>query len=255
MSDHLTIAAVTATLCNLVSNAVNTEFGDAKVSAARLDAAPEGRGVSVFLYLIQANANYRNVGQPTRSRGGDLRSLPRQVVDLYYLVTFFGNERELEPLRMFGLVSQKLLSTPVMTAPLVSNTLQYWPGGYLQECNLGTRLGDAQSLEDTPSLTGVPLSLEELSKLWSVFFQTPYRLSVAYMVSPVVLDAAGRPPAPIASPSTIVIGVGAGVPAAVTAPTPAEPAVPEAPAEPAVPEAPAEPAVPGEPGHSMIGRA
>ncbi|HJW10539.1 MAG TPA: Pvc16 family protein, partial [Albitalea sp.] len=41
----------------------------------------------------------------------------------------------------------------------------------------------------TPS----PLNLEELSKLWSVFFQTPYHLSVAYQGSVVFIESDDRP--------------------------------------------------------------
>ena len=37
-------------------------------------------------------------------------------------------------------------------------------------------------------LTQLPLNLEELSKLWSVFFQTTYRLSVAYRGTALLLD-------------------------------------------------------------------
>jgi hypothetical protein len=36
-----------------------------------------------------------------------------------------------------------------------------------------------------------PLSLEEMSRLWSTF-QTQYRLSVAYEVSVVLIDSARR---------------------------------------------------------------
>jgi hypothetical protein len=38
-------------------------------------------------------------------------------------------------------------------------------------------------------LSQLPLNLEELSKLWSVFFQTTYRLSIAYRASAVLLEA------------------------------------------------------------------
>jgi hypothetical protein len=41
--------------------------------------------------------------------------------------------------------------------------------------------------------TQVPLSLEELSKLWSVFFQTRYTVSVAYRATVVLIEAADTP--------------------------------------------------------------
>jgi hypothetical protein len=42
-------------------------------------------------------------------------------------------------------------------------------------------------------LSPLSLNLEELSKLWSVFFQTPYVLSVAYLASVVLIDGDDMP--------------------------------------------------------------
>ncbi len=50
------------------------------------------------------------------------------------------------------------------------------------------------------------LDLEELSKLWSVFFQTPYALSVAYHASVVLIEAEETPQAalPVRAPKLYV---------------------------------------------------
>ena len=44
-----------------------------------------------------------------------------------------------------------------------------------------------------PKFTPISLNLEELSKLWSVFFQIPYTLSIAYMASVVLIEAEVTP--------------------------------------------------------------
>jgi hypothetical protein len=46
-----------------------------------------------------------------------------------------------------------------------------------------------------------PLNLEELSKIWSIFFQTPYALSIAYTGSVVLIEAdvTPRPGLPVAT--------------------------------------------------------
>jgi hypothetical protein len=44
--------------------------------------------------------------------------------------------------------------------------------------------------------TPLPLNLEELSKLWSVFFQTPYTLSLAYQASVVLIEEERETPQP-----------------------------------------------------------
>jgi hypothetical protein len=54
----------------------------------------------------------------------------------------------------------------------------------------GSDLADAPELV---KLTPLPLSLEELSKLWSVFFQIPYNLSVAYQATVVQIEGAETP--------------------------------------------------------------
>jgi hypothetical protein len=54
----------------------------------------------------------------------------------------------------------------------------------------GSDLADA---EEVVRLTPTTLSLEELSKLWSVFFQTPYALSVAYHAAVVAVEADETP--------------------------------------------------------------
>jgi hypothetical protein len=56
----------------------------------------------------------------------------------------------------------------------------------------------AQDLESVKFTLG-DLSLDDLSKLWSIFFQTPYRLSVGYAASVVLIEAdiAAREPLPV----------------------------------------------------------
>src|SRR5690606_16023724 len=45
--------------------------------------------------------------------------------------------------------------------------------------------------------TPLTLSLEELSKLWSVFFQAPYALSVAYQGTVVLIESEESPHSPL----------------------------------------------------------
>lgn len=66
-----------------------------------------------------------------------------------------------------------LNSRPVLTRQMIQETLANPAYGYLGKSNLGEAI-------ELVKFTPLPLSLEELSKLWSVFFQTPYTLSVAY---------------------------------------------------------------------------
>jgi hypothetical protein len=60
---------------------------------------------------------------------------------------------------------------------------------FLQDADLATSI-------ETVRFTPTVLSLEELSKLWSVFFQTTYALSVAYQASLVLIEFGKVPPSP-----------------------------------------------------------
>jgi hypothetical protein len=51
----------------------------------------------------------------------------------------------------------------------------------------------AEAVENV-RLTPTVLSLEELSRLWSIFFQTPYALSVAYQASVVLVEDESKEP-------------------------------------------------------------
>jgi hypothetical protein len=57
------------------------------------------------------------------------------------------------------------------------------------------------------------MNLEELSKLWSVFFQTPYVLSLAYQASVVLIAAALTPqPAKMVDRRVITVQASAAAP-------------------------------------------
>ena len=58
----------------------------------------------------------------------------------------------------------------------------------------------ASDLDQQPELvkfTPAQLSLDDLSKVWSVFFQTPYALSVAYEATVVLIEGDETPRAPL----------------------------------------------------------
>ncbi|MEO0078369.1 MAG: DUF4255 domain-containing protein, partial [candidate division WOR-3 bacterium] len=97
------------------------------------------------------------------------------------LFSFFGDELELKPQRVMGSVLRVLHTHPVITRKMIDDAKMV---PYLAASDLDE---EAELVKLTPE----PLSLDELSKLWSIFFQGPYVLSVTYRASMVMLD--GRP--------------------------------------------------------------
>ncbi|HEU4578336.1 MAG TPA: DUF4255 domain-containing protein [Polyangiaceae bacterium] len=187
MSNHLAIAAVTAALRRQLQAALDTDLPpvpSAKVTAVRPN-APSGDlpspGVNLFLYQVGPNLALRNADLPTRDRGGSFLQRPSEALNLHYLLSFYGDDKRLEPQRLLGSAVRALRAEAVLTRAALQSTLADPLYSYL----VGSDLADApEQLRITPT----SLNLEELSKLWSVFFQTPYVLSVAYAVSVVSIS-------------------------------------------------------------------
>lgn len=184
MSNFLAIATVTATLSRALSAAVGADVPGATVTTLRPDDSTNGTpetGVNVYLYQVTPNAAWRNNDLPTRRDDGRLVQRPRAALDLLYLLSFHGNEVQLEPQRLLGSVVRTLHARPVLTRQMIRDTIGDASNAFLAGSDLADEL---ESIKFTPS----SLSLEELSKLWSVFFQVPYTLSVAYQASVVLIE-------------------------------------------------------------------
>jgi hypothetical protein len=184
MSNFLAVATVTATLSRILTAAVGTDVPGANVTTLRPDDSTNGAsetGVNVFLYQVAPNAAWRNADLPTRRDDGQLVQRPRAALDLQYLLNFRGNEVQLEPQRLLGSVVHTLHTRPILTRQVIRDTVSDASNAFLAKSDLADAL---ESIKFTPT----PLSLEELSKLWSVFFQVPYTLSVAYQASVVFIE-------------------------------------------------------------------
>jgi hypothetical protein len=81
-----------------------------------------------------------------------------------------------------------LHARPVLTRQMIRDTILDPTFAFLANSNL------AEAIE-LVKFTPIPLSLEELSKLWSVFFQTAYTLSIAYQASLVLIESEETPSA------------------------------------------------------------
>jgi hypothetical protein len=184
MSNHLAIATVTGTLQQVLSGAAGAVPG-AKVSTLRPDgAAPVARdpGINIFLYQVTPNAAYRNLDLPTRRPGGQIVQRPQAALTLHYLFSFYGDDNNLEPQRLLGAAVRQLHARPLLTQQDIVQTLANPPyDSLLATSNLAEQV-------DLVRFTPLGLSLEDLSKLWSIFFQSPYVLSVAYQGSAVLVE-------------------------------------------------------------------
>lgn len=183
MSNFLAIATVTAALKRVLQDAATQAVAGATVRPGRPEAPSNGGaqapGIDLYLYQVTPDAARRNDDLPTRRPDGSLVQRPKVALDLHYLLAFRGDESALEPQRLLGNAARALHASPVITSTLIA--LAQADFAFLATSDLA----DAVELV---KLTPLSLSLEELSKLWSVFFQIPYNLSVAYLATVVVIE-------------------------------------------------------------------
>jgi hypothetical protein len=182
MSNSLAIATVTAALATLIQKAAQQAVGGAEVVIGRPQNTPPAnaqRWVQLCLYQVMPNPALRNADLPTRDPAGKVTQRPQVALDLHYLLAFYGDDKELEPQRMLGAVARDLHAKPVLSRQAIHDAIASLP------VLSGSNLDEAMELV---RVTLMPLNLEELSKLWSVFFQTPNALSVAYRASVVLIE-------------------------------------------------------------------
>ncbi|HEY2990872.1 MAG TPA: Pvc16 family protein [Candidatus Binatia bacterium] len=188
MSNYLAIATVTGALQRVLVHAAAVVPG-ASVSPKRPDGAAgaPGAGINIFLYQVTPNAAYRNADLPTRRSDGQLAQRPQAALVLHYLLSFFGDDDKLEPQRLLGAAIRQLHAEPLLAGPDIVQTVSNPPlDALLATSNLADQV-------DRVRFTPLNLSLEELSKVWSIFFQTPYLLSVAYQASAVLIETDDAP--------------------------------------------------------------
>jgi hypothetical protein len=192
VSNHLAVATVSAALRSLVDDAAGSVLAGVatNVDTGRPDrlVPPDNEAaISIFLYQVSPNPHWRNDDLQTRSGNGTLRQKPQVALDLYYLMTFFGVDNRQHSEVLLGSVASALHTEPIITRDRIENTLIAQP--HLAESDLAAQ-------PELVRFVPVELTLEELSKLWSVFFQTPYRLSVAYKGSVVLISPDEPEPQP-----------------------------------------------------------
>jgi len=125
---------------------------------------------------------------PTRDENSRLIQRPAAALDLHYLISFYGSEENLLPQQLLGVTAAELHRQAMLTRDTIrdsigrlisENAARY---GYLQNSDLVRQI-------DLVRLAPLSLNLEELSKLWSVFFQTSYALSMAYQASVILIES------------------------------------------------------------------
>lgn len=185
MSNFRAIATVTATLQRVLQDAIYSDVAGSTVSTLKpteaASAALPASRVNVYLYSATQNPHRSNLDLPTRRPDGGLAQRPQVALDLNYLLSFYGDDATLEPQRLLGSVVAFLHSQPLITRPQIEAVVQDASKPFLAQSDLANQ-------PELVRFTPLPMSLEELSRLWSVMLQTEYVLSVVYRASVVLIE-------------------------------------------------------------------
>lgn len=140
---------------------------------------PGANRLTLFLYKVLENPHLRNEEPDvltTNSDGKVIETRSPLTLDLYYLLTAHaGNPPNL-------LEAHTALSR-AMRVFYDNGTLR---GSQLRAQDPDTGLKDDSFLRITLN----PITMEDMTRIWSVFPDTPYEISVTYLVTPVAIESA-----------------------------------------------------------------
>lgn len=180
MSDYRAIADVGVTLVELLrknmTSLIHTETQIVLASPGEIGPNDDVR-LSLFLYQIIENIHLKN--QEMLIKDPSKLKFPPITLDLYYMLTAYPSgtdtgpqdltERTKEEHQILGLAIQILndnaiLSDPVLKGSLVWNNIEL-------------------------HITMNPMSLDEMTKMWTTFPGKPFRSSFCFLVTPISIDS------------------------------------------------------------------
>lgn len=190
MSNALAIAVVSGALQSRLSSAIAN--GGLTGPDAFLDQPSEGAPPGVYIKLVRVlpSPSLRNEDLPTRGADGQLMARPRLALNLHYLLSFVGSRATTVAEQVAGVVALELHVRPT----LGPEEIRDYVAGADELVLHGSDLA-----EQFERVRFSPLALdnEELARLWGLYNQSHYALSVAYEASVVLIEPEVRPAAPL----------------------------------------------------------
>lgn len=187
MSNSLAIATVTGALAARVQALLNAAgLTGFQVVAGHPRATPSS-GVYVTLYHMAPNSALRNLDLPTRRADSGATQRPVLALNLRYLFSFVGSTDSFEAERLAGAVLSDLHARPVLGPDEITAYLSTLGAGH------ALRPSDLANQPERIKLTPLSLDAEELSRVWGLFNQNLFALSMAWEATAVLLDGTVEP--------------------------------------------------------------
>lgn len=168
MSTYRAIATVTAALQAILADAVGP-VGGARVNVGH--PTPEGDDstaprIDVVLYHALPHDAWRTT---------DKRE--QVAVNLHYLLMFAGDEARLEPELLLGCALRRLHDEPILSAKRILQVEESAPAA-----------SDLATQDEPIRFAPLPLSIDDLAKIRSIFAPTSYAMALAYQAGIVLID-------------------------------------------------------------------
>lgn len=192
MTNYLAVATVTAALKNIIQTGIRDDLPGTVVTAVTpesLNNAQKERKINIYLYQVSPSKELRQESSIPNRRNG--RTKEKSVrLNLYYLITFYGNELELEPQQLLGSTIRSLLDRPLLEREAIEETIIR--SDFLANSTLTHQMQKVSFALST-------MTPEELTRIWSTLFRTPYSLSIPYMGKAVLIEGekAGKVALPV----------------------------------------------------------
>src|SRR5229473_6627611 len=192
MSNAAAIAAVTLTLQTILGDGVRADpnLNDTTVTLLPPDKARGNNNanqLNLFLYQLLPDAAWRNMNIPSQVASRETGNPPLPLT-MHYMLTAFGRDNDTGvPFGhyLLGQAMSVLFDHALLGADEIrSATVVSLPGS------------DLHKQVERVRITLQPLSLEEISKLWTGL-ATQYRLSVVYEVSVALIESTASTRAPL----------------------------------------------------------
>jgi hypothetical protein len=184
VSNFLAIAGVTSTLRNLLRDRMEQVVDITLAPPDVTISGVTGRRLNVYLYQLTENGYLKNQEIPGQGHPADYGRPPLSL-DLHYLLTAYGSsntaaDADLQAQETLGDAMRVLHEFPVVTEALHEGDNPANP--VILDPSL---VGEFEKIK----MTLQPISLEDLSKIWTALPETNFRRSVAYQVSVIQIES------------------------------------------------------------------
>lgn len=175
MSDYTAIADVGETLIELLrdnmQDLIPRSHSIVLASPGEIEINDDVR-LSLFLYQVLENVHLKN--QEMQIKGLSKLTFPPIALDLYYMLTSYPSgiqdltERTREEHSILGKAIEVINNNARLTGSILKGSLA------MNGCDL--------------HITLTPLSLDDMTKMWTTFPGKSFRSSICFLVTPVMID-------------------------------------------------------------------